>query len=104
MPPKGPDTKKHKSEENLNGCFFCGKSGHKKQDCAKYANWRVNKGTSLTLVCSEVNLSSLPRKHIVDRLWCYYSHMCFYAGLPPLSMPNDAERLIYVGNDESGAS
>ncbi|KAM7488859.1 hypothetical protein LguiB_026343 [Lonicera macranthoides] len=39
--PKGPEQKKQKTE---NGCFFCGKTGHKKKDCAKYATWREKKG------------------------------------------------------------
>ena len=32
-----------------------------KRDCPKYAAWRIKKGKLLTLVCSEVNLASIPK-------------------------------------------
>lgn len=31
--PKGPKPKKQKVQDD---CFFCGKPGHRKKDCAKY--------------------------------------------------------------------
>ena len=37
--------------------YFCKKFGHMKKKCPKYASWRVKKGKSLALVCSEVNLA-----------------------------------------------
>ena len=54
----GPPPKKQHKES---ACFFCKGGGHKKKDCAKYHAWRVKKGKLLTLVCSEVNLTSVPR-------------------------------------------
>ncbi|XP_028091225.1 uncharacterized protein LOC114291574 [Camellia sinensis] len=39
--PQGPEPKKQKVQD---GCFFCGKPGHRKKDCAKYVTWRVKKG------------------------------------------------------------
>ena len=32
-----------------------------KKDCTKYHAWRVKKDTLLALVCSKVNLASVPR-------------------------------------------
>ncbi|KAK6143281.1 hypothetical protein DH2020_023629 [Rehmannia glutinosa] len=40
---KGPTQKKQKGETQ-DGCYFCGKPGHKKKDCTKYRVWRVKKG------------------------------------------------------------
>ncbi|RVW22351.1 Retrovirus-related Pol polyprotein from transposon TNT 1-94 [Vitis vinifera] len=51
-------------------CFFCNKPGHTKKECTKYAAWRVKKGMFLTLGCLSY------RK------------------------PSDAERCIYVGDDD----
>ena len=31
-----------------------------KKECSKYAAWRVKNGKLLALVCSEVNLASIP--------------------------------------------
>ena len=42
-------------------CNFCKKEGHMKRECPKYAAWRVKKGNLLALVCSEVNLTSVPK-------------------------------------------
>ena len=56
---KGPAQKKQQQDKE--GCFFCNKPGHVKKDCTKYHAWRAKKGTFLTLVCSEVNLASVPR-------------------------------------------
>jgi len=35
-------------------------AGHVKKKCTKYHAWRAKKGMFLTLVCSEVNLASVP--------------------------------------------
>jgi len=32
-----------------------------KKKCPKYATWRVKKGKSFALVCSEVNLAFVPK-------------------------------------------
>ena len=58
---KGPTLKKQAQEELPEGCFFCKKHGHEKKECPKYRIWRKKKGTFLALVCSEVNLASVPR-------------------------------------------
>ena len=42
-------------------CFFCGAEGHKKKQCTNYHAWRAKKGMLLSLVCYEVNLTSVPR-------------------------------------------
>ena len=57
--PMGPTQKKQQQDNK--GCFFCNKTGHVKKDYAKYHAWHAKKGTILTLVCSEVNLASIPR-------------------------------------------
>jgi len=55
---KGPDQKKSKESED---CFFCKTPEHIKKECTKYHAWRTKKGMFFTLVCSEVNLASVPR-------------------------------------------
>jgi len=52
--------KKPKKDEEFT-CYFCKKSGHMKKECSKYVTWRVKKGKSLALVCSEVNLVFVPK-------------------------------------------
>ena len=42
-------------------CNFCKKERHMKIKCPKYAAWRVRKGMLLTLVCSKVNLTFVPK-------------------------------------------
>ena len=41
--------------------YFCEKARHKKKECPKYAKQHVKKGMLLTLICSEINLASVPR-------------------------------------------
>jgi len=56
--------KKHKKamdKQEGNGYFFCGAEGHRKKQCTNYHAWRDKKGMLLNLVCSEVNLTSVPR-------------------------------------------
>ncbi|XP_022889256.1 uncharacterized protein LOC111404718 [Olea europaea var. sylvestris] len=53
--------KKQKKQDKEFTCYFCKKSGHMKKECLKYAAWRVKNGMLLTLVCSEVNLASVPK-------------------------------------------
>ena len=62
---KRPPQKKQYQGKSQNvkneGCFFCKKEGLEKKECIKYHTWRAKKGTFFNLVCSEVNLSSVPR-------------------------------------------
>ncbi|RVW75445.1 Retrovirus-related Pol polyprotein from transposon TNT 1-94 [Vitis vinifera] len=93
----GPEQKKHKVEVT---CFFCNKPEHTKKECTKYAAWRVKKGMFLTLVCSEVNLASVSRN-----TWWLDSgattHICVsIKGCLSYRKPSDAERCIYVGDDD----
>ena len=53
--------KKQKKDENSNGCYFCGSKGHVKKHCTNYHAWHAKKGMLLSLVCFEVNLTSVPR-------------------------------------------
>ncbi|KAA0061252.1 Retrovirus-related Pol polyprotein from transposon TNT 1-94 [Cucumis melo var. makuwa] len=63
-------SQQNKKQAIENPRFFCKKKGYLKKDCSKYAKWRVKKGKLLILDC----------------LWS--------------QMPNDAERFIYVGDDD----
>ena len=54
---KDPDQKKPKENEDH---FFYRKPGQVKKECTKYHVWRAKKGMFFTLVCSEVNLASVP--------------------------------------------
>ncbi|KAK9690672.1 hypothetical protein RND81_09G145600 [Saponaria officinalis] len=85
---KGPDEQKE-NEESIS-CYFCGKPGHIKKNCTRYHAWlakQTKKGTFLNLVCSEVNLASVPRN-----TWC---------GCLKHRRPIDGERYIYVGDGKS---
>ncbi|KAK8952136.1 hypothetical protein KSP39_PZI003213 [Platanthera zijinensis] len=82
-------------------CFFCKKDGHMKKDCAKYAAWRIKKGELLNFVCSEVNLSTVPRN-----TWWIDSGATTHIsvsmqGCLRSRKPNDAERFIFVGDGKS---
>ena len=52
--------KKHK-EQYDDKFFFCGTAGHKKKHCTNYHAWRAKKGMLLNLICSEINLTLVPR-------------------------------------------
>ena len=52
--------KKGKTQDKEFTRYFCKKADHFKKECPKYVAWRIKKGTLLTLVCSEVNLTSIP--------------------------------------------
>ena len=72
--------------------------GHKKKQCTNYHAWRTKKGTLLNLVCSEVNLTSVP-KHT---WWIDYGATTHISvsmqGCLSCRKPNDGERYIFVGN------
>ena len=95
--------KKIKKQDEDFTCYFCKKTGHMKKDCTKYAAWRAKKGMILAYVCSEVNLSFAPMNtwwvdsgattHISNSMQgCLWSRP-----------PSDAERFIYVADDNKVA-
>ena len=93
-----PYQKKQHKEKRVDGCFFCGVVGHKKKQCTNYHAWRAKKGTLLNLVCSEVNLTSVP-KHT----WWIDSGATTHIsvsiqGFLSFQKPNDGERYIFVGD------
>ena len=93
-----PYQKKQHKEKRVDGCFFCGAMGHKKKQCTNYHAWRAKKGTLLNLVCSEVNLTSVP-KHT----WWIDSGATTHIsvsiqGCLSCRNPNDGERYIFVGD------
>ena len=57
--------KKQQKDKSTNvenkGCFFCGNPNHRLKQCNNYHAWLAKKGMLLKLVCSEVNLVSVPR-------------------------------------------
>ncbi|KAL8121655.1 hypothetical protein AgCh_018404 [Apium graveolens] len=95
---------KHQLQEKRNKgttCYFCKKAGHMKKECSKYVAWRVKKGKTCVFVCSEVNLAFVPK----DTWWVgsgATTHIsvsmkdCLWSQ-PPI----DAERFIYVGDDNN---
>ena len=95
-----PQKKHQKQPDNPEetGCFFCRAEGHVKKHCANYHAWRAKKGMLLNLVCSEVNLASVPK----DTWWMdsgATTHISVsMQGCLHCRKPNDAERYIYVGD------
>ena len=45
-------------------CRFCRKKGHIRQDCVKFQQWHVKKGTSISLVHYESNMIDVNHKMI----------------------------------------
>ena len=52
--------KKGKTQDKEFICYFYKKAGHFKKECSKFVAWRIKKGTLVTLVCFEVNLTYVP--------------------------------------------
>lgn len=92
---KGPEQKKQTKDNN---CFFCRSSGHVKKDCAKYHAWRVKKGMILSLVCSEVNLASVPGNTWWLDSGATTNISVSMQGCLNFRKPSDTERCIYVGD------
>ena len=79
-------------------CRFCRKKGHIRQDCIKFQQWLVKKGTSISLICYETNMINVNHNtwwidsaytiHIVNSL----------QDLRNLRRPVGAERSINFGN------
>ncbi|KAJ4719034.1 Retrovirus-related Pol polyprotein from transposon TNT 1-94 [Melia azedarach] len=98
-----PQKKQQKklNDSKGNGYFFCGAKGHKKKQCTNYHTWRAKKGMLLNLVCSEVNLSSVPR-----HTWWIDSGATTHIsvsiqGCLSCRKPNNAKRYIYVGDGKT---
>ena len=93
-----PYQKKQHKEKKVDGCFFYGDMGHKKKQCTNYHVWRAKKGTLLNLVCSEVNLTSIP-KHTwwIDSGATTHISVSMH-GCLSCRKPNDGERYIFVGD------
>ena len=75
--------------------------GHFKKECPKFVAWRIKKGTLLILVCSEVNLTSVPS----HTWWVDYDATTHVSvslqGCLWSRPPNDSERFIYVGDGKT---
>ena len=83
------------------GCFFCRNPNNKKKQCNNYHAWRAKKGMLLSLVCSEVNLVSVPR-----HTWWIDSGATTHIsvslqGCLSRRKPTDGERYIYVGDGKT---
>ena len=93
--------KKGKTQHKEFTCYFCKKAGHFKKECPKFVAWRIKKGTLLTLVCSEVNLTSVPS----HTWWVDYSTTTHVSislqGCLWSRPPNGSERFIYVGDGKT---
>ena len=93
-----PYQKKQHKEKKVDGCFFCGAAGHKKKQCTNYNALRAKKGTLLNLVCSEVNLTSVPKR----TWWIDFgatTHInVSMQGCLSCRKPNDGERYIFIGD------
>ncbi|RYE19068.1 MAG: hypothetical protein EOP45_13205, partial [Sphingobacteriaceae bacterium] len=98
---KGPALKKQAQQELPEGCFFCKKHGHEKKEYPKYRIWRQKKGTFLALVCSEVNLASVPRNTWWLDSGATSNISVSMQGCLSYRRPSDAERCIYVGDGKS---
>ena len=93
-----PYQKKQHNEKKVDGCFFRGAAGHKKKQCTNYHAWRTKKGTLLSLVFSEVNLTSVP-KHTwwIDSSATTHISVSMQGFLSCRKL-NDGERYIFVGD------
>ena len=101
---KTPQKKQQKQKSTSvddKGCFFCGGADHKKKQCTNYHAWRAKKGMLLGLVCSEVNLASVP-----SHTWWIDSGATTHIsvsmqGCLSCRKPSDGERYIYVGDGKT---
>lgn len=85
-------------QKKVKGCFFCESENHVKKDCPGYHAWRAEKGKSFSLVCSEVNLVSVPR----DTWWIDSGSTIHLSvsmqGCHHYRQPSDEERFIFMGD------
>ena len=96
-----PPIKKKQSTQVNEPCFFCKKEGHMKKNCTSYHAWRAKKGTNFALVCSEVNLTSVPTHTWWLDSGATTNISVTMQGCLNCRKPSDAERFIYVGNGKS---
>jgi len=76
-------------------------TGHIKKECTKYYTWRAKKGMFFILVCSEVNLASIPRN-----TWWLDSGTTTHIsvsmrGCLSYRKPSDGEKYIFMGDEKS---
>ncbi|GAB2278784.1 hypothetical protein Dimus_039306 [Dionaea muscipula] len=95
--------KKLKKQDDGLTCFFYKKVGHMKKECSKFAIWQQKKGMLLTMVCSEVNLASVP----IDTWWVdsgATTHISMsMQGCLWSRSPSDDERFIFVSDGNRAA-
>ena len=94
------DQKRQKQDKAFT-CFHFRKPSHFKKDCAKYDAWRENKGNFITLVCTEVNLASVPTD-----TWWLDSGATIHVSMPMQGClhcrkPRSEEKYVFTGNDTS---
>ena len=92
-----PQKKQHK-EQTKDGCFFYRAAGHQKKQYTNYHTWHAKKGTLLNMVCSEVNLTSVPR----HTWWIDFDATTHISvSVQSCRRSNDGERYIYIGDGMS---
>ena len=96
----GPSQKKTKQ---IVACHFCKESGHFKKKCPKYHAWHAKKGTFLALVCSEVNLASVPGNTWWLDSGATTNISVSFQGCLNYRKPTDVERHIFVGDGRSSS-
>ena len=93
--------KKGKTQDKEFTCYFYKKAGHFKKEYPKFVTWRIKKGTLLTLICFEVNLTFVP-----IHIWWVDFGATTHVSISLQSClwsrrPNDYERFIYVGDGKT---
>ena len=93
--------KKQQKVQTKDGCFFCGAEGHQKKQYTNYHTWHAKKGMLLNLVCSEVNLTSVPgHTWWIDSIVTTHISVSMQDCLS-CQRPSDGERYIYIRNGKS---
>lgn len=80
--------------------FFCGTEGHKKNHCIYYDACCAKKSMLFSLVCSKVNLNSVP-KHTWQIDSSVTTHISMsMQGCLRCQKPSGSKRYISLGNDK----